>query len=96
MKLKYPEIPKIETLTEETRNNKNNVKSESMRELITKTIPVFQEILVQIEKAKNAGYNTCVIKCEDSEIVSEVTKKYTEAKYEVKYVKPTLYICWPL
>lgn len=95
MRLKYPEIPNIEKLSEETKNIRNRIKQEALKILLDKSTPFFDEILIQIELAKGFGFNVCSIKCEDLEVVDEIKKKYIEAKYEVKYERPVLHIGWP-
>lgn len=96
MRLKYPDIPNIEKLSEETKNIRNKIKQEALKLLLDKSTPYFEEILLQIEMAKGHGFNVCSIKCEDVDVVAEITKKYSEAKFDVKYVNPVLYISWQI
>lgn len=91
----YPEIPNIDKITIETRENFIRIREENARLLVKKTLPYLKDSIIQLEMAKKNGINSCSIKCDESEVVAELIRKFSEEKYETKYVNNSLIISWP-
>jgi hypothetical protein len=91
----YPEIPNIEKHVEETRANYIRIRDEKNNAIRNKTLPYFKDSIIQLEMAKKHGSNSCSLKCDDVDVVNELIKKYSEEKYEIKYVNQSVIISWP-